>query len=147
MAFIARKVATEGLNEKLAEIGADPIRGEYWTSMGAFDFSGKIIKPGDWKTFLEQKFNEYADDLLDPVTGLVKGFDDFLFEEALNQGINDLTYAENSEDAPPIGNITLPSGFEFEGENFPYHPTNGIGDAEGQNWLTYYKRNAVWRKI
>ena len=147
MAFIARKVATEGLNEKLAEIGADPIRGEYWTSMGAFDFSGKIIKPGDWKTFLEQKFNEYADDLLDPVTGLINGFDDFLFEEALNQGINGLTYAENSEDEPSIGNITLPNGYAVPGENFDYDPENGIGDAEGQNWLTYNKRMAVWRKI
>ena len=32
MAYIARKIALEGLNEKIVEAGGDPISGEYWTA-------------------------------------------------------------------------------------------------------------------
>ncbi len=38
LAFIARKVAVNGLNAKILSAGGDALRGEYWTSSGAFDF-------------------------------------------------------------------------------------------------------------
>ena len=56
MAFIARKVALEGLNDKLVELGGDPIVGEYWTSMGAFDFSGKLIDVSAARSKLSEIF-------------------------------------------------------------------------------------------
>ena len=47
MAYIARKIALEGLNEKIVEAGGDPISGEYWTSMASFNFIGKLDTTDD----------------------------------------------------------------------------------------------------
>ena len=56
MAYIARKVALEGLNEKIVAAGGDAIRGEYWTSMGAFDFSGRLTDFEELQSSLREAF-------------------------------------------------------------------------------------------
>lgn len=56
MAYIARKVALEGLNEKIVAAGGDAIRGEYWTSMGAFDFSGRLTEFEELQNSLREAF-------------------------------------------------------------------------------------------
>ena len=57
LAYIARKVALENFNEQLVQAGGTPIKGEYWTSMGAFDMEDKLIKFDDHRNNFASAFD------------------------------------------------------------------------------------------